>query len=262
MKINDKSDDKAIMGHMQIDDKIIRFQVDPGASVNILPQELVPNIPIQPCSMKLRMWNDTTHTPVGKCRTMITNCKNNKQYSVEFVVVKQMYTPILGKRASEQMGLIQVNYENISAVNNDIRNCDHVFKNELGKLSEPVHLTLDESIMPRAVMSSRVPISMKEEARCDLEQSSVIQKVDKPTEWVSRMAISEKKSGDIRVCIDPQILNLALKRELHPLPIMDDIQNCAARLITRTRKYEHITPVLRRLHWLPVRQQTLFKFLC
>ena len=39
------------------------------------------------------------------------------------------------------------------------------------------------------------------------------------------------------------------------------IQNCAARLITRTRKYEHITPVLRRLHWLPVRQQTLFKVL-
>ena len=39
------------------------------------------------------------------------------------------------------------------------------------------------------------------------------------------------------------------------------IQNCAARLVTRTRKYEHITPVLRRLHWLPVRQRTLFKVL-
>ena len=39
------------------------------------------------------------------------------------------------------------------------------------------------------------------------------------------------------------------------------IQNCAARLVTRTRKYEHITPVLRRLHWLPVRQLTLFKVL-
>ena len=63
LKINDKSDDKAIMAHMKIEDNIIRFQVDPGASVNILPQELVPNIPIQPCSMKLRMWNDTTHTP-------------------------------------------------------------------------------------------------------------------------------------------------------------------------------------------------------
>ena len=205
LKINDKSDDKAIMAHMQIEDKIIRFQVDPGASVNIIPQELVPNSPIQPCTMELRTWNDITHTPVGKCRTVITNCKNDKQYSVEFIVVEKMYTPILGKRASEQMGLIQVNYENISAVNNVNRNCDHVFKNELGKLSEPVHLTLDESIMPRAVMSSRVSISMKKKLAVklsDLEQSSVIQKVDKPTVWVRRMAISEKKSGDIRVCID------------------------------------------------------------
>ena len=38
LKINDKSDDKAIMAHMQTEDKIIRFQVDPGASVNIIPQ--------------------------------------------------------------------------------------------------------------------------------------------------------------------------------------------------------------------------------
>ena len=39
------------------------------------------------------------------------------------------------------------------------------------------------------------------------------------------------------------------------------IQNCAARIVTRTRKYEHITPVLRLLRWLPVRQRTLFKVL-
>ena len=32
------------------------------------------------------------------------------------------------------------------------------------------------------------------------------------------------------------------------------VQNCAARLVTRTRSSEHITQVLRRLHWLPVRQ--------
>ena len=39
------------------------------------------------------------------------------------------------------------------------------------------------------------------------------------------------------------------------------IQNCAARIVTRTGKYEHITPVLRLLHWLPVRQRALFKVL-
>jgi len=36
--------------------------------------------------------------------------------------------------------------------------------------------------------------------------------------------------------------------------------NAAARLVTDTGKYEHITPVLRdTLHWLPVQQRTIFK---
>ncbi len=39
------------------------------------------------------------------------------------------------------------------------------------------------------------------------------------------------------------------------------VQNCAARLITRTRKYEHITPVLQRLHWLPVHLRPTYKML-
>ena len=30
------------------------------------------------------------------------------------------------------------------------------------------------------------------------------------------------------------------------------IQNAAARVLTRTKKLDHITPVLRSLHWLPV----------
>ena len=32
-------------------------------------------------------------------------------------------------------------------------------------------------------------------------------------------------------------------------------QNAAARLITHTSRREHITPVLRKLHWLPVRRR-------
>ncbi|KAI2646255.1 hypothetical protein H4Q32_024563 [Labeo rohita] len=39
------------------------------------------------------------------------------------------------------------------------------------------------------------------------------------------------------------------------------IQNTAARILTRTRKSEHITPVLRSLHWLPVIFRIDFKVL-
>ena len=39
------------------------------------------------------------------------------------------------------------------------------------------------------------------------------------------------------------------------------VQNSAARLLTGTRKHEHITPVLRDLHWLPVHKRIRFKIL-
>jgi hypothetical protein len=38
-------------------------------------------------------------------------------------------------------------------------------------------------------------------------------------------------------------------------------QNCAARLLTGTRKHDHISPVLRNLHWLPVRKRIVYKVL-
>ena len=37
------------------------------------------------------------------------------------------------------------------------------------------------------------------------------------------------------------------------------VHNAAARFITGTRKYDHIMPVLRNLHWLPIRQRIIFK---
>ena len=40
---------------------------------------------------------------------------------------------------------------------------------------------------------------------------------------------------------------------------LQSVQNAAARLITQTGRREHITPVLRQLHWLPVRRRVEFK---
>ena len=39
------------------------------------------------------------------------------------------------------------------------------------------------------------------------------------------------------------------------------VQNAAARLLTGTGKYDHITPVLSALHWLPVHFRIHFKIL-
>ena len=42
---------------------------------------------------------------------------------------------------------------------------------------------------------------------------------------------------------------------------LQTIQNAAARIVTFTKKSEHITPCLRKLHWLPVQYRIIFKVL-
>ena len=60
-----------------------------------------------------------------------------------------------------------------------------------------------------------------------------------------------------------EIRNISLRRqrrtEPRPRPRLQSVQNAAARLVTGVRRCDHITPVLRQLHWLPVRQRVVFK---
>ena len=42
---------------------------------------------------------------------------------------------------------------------------------------------------------------------------------------------------------------------------LQSLQNTAARIVSKSKKHEHITPILVNLHWLPVRQRILYKIL-
>ena len=47
--------------------------------------------------------------------------------------------------------------------------------------------------------------------------------MDQPTPWVSSVVVTTKKSGALRVCVDPRPLNKALKRKTYPMPILNEI---------------------------------------
>ena len=47
----------------------------------------------------------------------------------------------------------------------------------------------------------------------------------------------------------------------HLLSQLQRVQNSAARLVTKTKRRQHITPVLIELHWLPVRHRIEYKLL-
>ena len=63
-------------------------------------------------------------------------------------------------------------------------------------------------------------------------------------------------SGQLDLC--NSLLCSLSDREISKLQC---IQNSAARLVTKTKKGDDITPILRNLQWLPVRKRIIFKIL-
>nr|XP_054772206.1 plexin-B2-like [Lytechinus pictus] len=104
---------------------------------------------------------------------------------------------------------------------------------KIGILSgTPVHLTVNEDIQPVIRPARTVPESLKEAVKSKLDQlqdQGIIEGVDEPTDWVSQMSVAQKKSGKIRICIDPRPLNEALKREHYSLPVLDDVLPCLSK---------------------------------
>ena len=108
---------KSIFAEMEIGANPVRFQVDCIATVDILPKKYVGSNKIEKTSKVLQMWNRDKLKPKGTCRLIVKNRKTRKKYSVEFIVVKESLTPLIGASAAQQMKLITVNTDRFKQVN-------------------------------------------------------------------------------------------------------------------------------------------------
>ena len=103
---------KEMYSVMEIGNHAVKFQIDCGALINIITEALIGNSVVTPTTKRLVMWNKTEITPMGATRVVLRNAKNRKKYSVEFVVVKENLTSLIGAHAAQHMKLITVNQEN------------------------------------------------------------------------------------------------------------------------------------------------------
>ena len=104
IKINSAdTNDKEVHAKMLIDTKPVKFQLDCGASVNLLPIKYIGKREVIPNNRTLVMWNGAKAKPAGARRINIHNSKTGKKYSVELVMVNEDLTPLLGLQATERM---------------------------------------------------------------------------------------------------------------------------------------------------------------
>ena len=113
---------------------------------------------------------------MGICRTSVRNPNNNKKYSVEFTVVKEDLTLLIGLRAAEQKKLITVNDKNIAPVASltCLNGYDDVFDGKLGTLPDEIHLRTAENVTPVIMPTRRVPISLRDRLKEELDRLLIL----------------------------------------------------------------------------------------
>ena len=119
----------------------------------------------------------------------LQNLKNKKKYFAEFAINDEDYTPLLGSSATQQMGLITVQQEDILQVRDSYQELNmeritatypDVFRG-LGcmAMEGALHLEVDESASPSIMPPRHVPLTLKErlkEELAHLETANVIKR--------------------------------------------------------------------------------------
>ena len=87
-------------------------------------------------------------------------------------------------------------------------------------------MKVKDDIDPIVSTARKIPYAQREKVLKELnrmEKLGVIMKEDGPTEWVNPIIVVNKPNGQVRICMDPQRLNQALKREYYQIPTVEDI---------------------------------------
>ena len=97
-----------------------------------------------------------------------------------------------------------------------------------GKLKNfQLKVPLDETVIPVVQTVLRIPYQLRDELEHTLqklEQLDIIEPVNGPCDWVSPIVCVPKANGkDIKICVDMRRANLAVKREMFPIPTTDEI---------------------------------------
>ena len=101
-----------------------------------------------------------------------------------------------------------------------------VFSGEVGKLDGQYHIKVNKLIQPVKHAQRPIAVALRERVKETLNEMSnkdIIEPVTKPTEWISSMVVVTKKSGQLRLCLDPKDLNDAIQREHYPLQVIEDV---------------------------------------
>ena len=230
---------RKIFVNLKMEGQIVKFQVDTGATCNVIGSQDIPQgVRLSPTTKVLRLYDATPIKILGAFQTRLVDPATGKYCNAEIIVVQSpSVVPLLGAPSSLELQVIEFNKNRVAKVSLTtgtapaskeafIDEFADVFDGELGLLEGKVNFVVDQSVKPVKMPLRRIPLAVKEDVEEELlrlEKLGVITRETRPTDWVSGMVVAKKPSGKLRICLDPKPLNKALKRSHFPSTVLEDI---------------------------------------
>lgn len=205
----------------------VSCQVDSGSQANLIPSNLLRKLKINKIQTKIKnrilTFSGEKLPVIGEVNIKIKFKENS--YEVKFYVLDMDCKVVLGLDMAVKMNLIQI----VNLINKEdiFEKYSEVFDG-LGLLKNMCHLQLKENSQPVVDPPRRVPFSLLEPLKRELERMqnlNVIVEETEPTEWVNSIVLVTKPNGSLRLCLDPRNLNKVIVRPRYSFPNIDECKS-------------------------------------
>lgn len=157
---------------------------------------------------------------LGMIKTVISIPE--KQEEANFYVADEFGKVLLGYETAVALGVLKIGTGNTPPVVINAVDTIKPFSKIKGVVLDiPIKSDFKGVVQPYR----RVPAPLEklvDEKIDEMLRQGIIEKVTGVAKWISQMVIAPKDENDVRICVDMRRANMAIERENHPLPTMDD----------------------------------------
>ena len=203
------------------------FKLDTGADGTVLSDQVswLPKIELQETGVRL-------YGPGGKELKVVGTFKaqlkyNNATHAETVYVIENQPVSLLSRAACQGLKLVTCQVREQMEVTKDVRRKYPKLFTGLGLLKDySYQIALKPECKPVCIYTPRrVPLPLREKTKSKLEEmvrQGVISPMAEATDWCSGMVPVLKPSGEVRICVDLTALNKAVRREVYPMPTVDE----------------------------------------
>lgn len=221
---------------MTIEGKSVPMQVDTGAAVTVVPEEVYrstfPHVKCEPTAVVLKTYTGEKINVLGECQVKVQYDEQQAVLPAVIVHDAERKLPVLlGRTWLEKF---QLNWQSLFSLSIDDRVASlrekyaGVFSPTLGAIKNyEAQIVLKPGASPVFCRARPVPFALREavEKQLDeLEKHGVVTRVSH-SDWATPLVVVPKKEGDkLRLCGDFKVtVNPVLKMDHYPLPQPEEL---------------------------------------